>query len=378
MLFAFAACGDKEKATPTDAEVTDTQADGTTAPETTEGEKNEPAKAEPVVLLDNEYLTFTINEVYVDEDDYYTLKATFENNAEKNYSYFIDPSSINGISVMNYLYAEVSAGKKAIEEINFEDSILRNNGVGEYTDIEMTVQVCSEDELFEEPVAEYTVHYYPLGEDKAVKYERQPAATDKVLLDNEYVTVTAIGFTHDEELESTDLNLYVVNKSDEKIALGSESCTVNDIMVEVYFAEEIPAGKVAFSCISFDDEELKDKYIEEVYFGVLAHRDELDAMLDKHAKGWKVSRMSRVSRSVLRLAAYEILFMRKQIPIRVSINEAIELSKKFDNEKAKGFINGILNAVKNDVMNPEKAEEAPAVDTAPAEAETPAVETTES
>ena len=122
----------------------------------------------------------------------------------------------------------------------------------------------------------------------------------------------------------------------------------------------------------------KDKYIEEVYFGVIAHRDQLDAMLEKHAKGWKVSRMSRVSRSVLRLAAYEILFMRKQIPIRVSINEAIELSKKFDNEKAKGFINGILNAVKNDVMNPEKAEEAPAVDAAPAEAEAPATETTES
>lgn len=264
LLFAFAACGNKEKATPADAETTQTQSEETTVPETTEGEKNEPAKAEPVVLLDNEYLTLTINEAYINEDDCYTLKATFENNAEKNYTYYIEPSSINGISVINYLYAEVSAGKKAIEEIGFEDSILRNNGVGEYTDIEMTVQVCSEDELFEEPVAEYTVHYYPLGEEKATTYERQPAATDKVLLDNEYVTVTAIGFTHDDEWESTDLNLYVVNKSEENIALNSESCTVNDIMVEAYFAEEIPAGRVAFSCISFDDEELKDKYIEEI------------------------------------------------------------------------------------------------------------------
>ncbi len=264
LLFAFAACGNKEKATPADAETTKTQPEETTVPETTEAVKSESVKPEPVVLIDNEYLTLTINEAYVDEDNYYTLKATFENNAEKNYSYFIDHSSINGISVMNYLYAEVSAGKKAVEEINFEDSILRNNSVGEYTDIEMTVQVCNEDELFEEPVAEYTVHYYPLGEDKAVKYERQPAATDKVLLDNEYVTVTAIGFTHDDEWESTDLNLYVVNKSDENIALNSESCTVNDIMIDAYYAEEIPAGRVAFSCISFDDEELKDKYIEEI------------------------------------------------------------------------------------------------------------------
>ena len=264
MLFAFAACGDKEKATPADAQVSDNQAGDTTSPDTTEAEKNEPEKMEPVVLLDNEYLTLTINETYIDEDDCYTLKATFENNGEKNYTYYIETSSINGISVMNYCYADVNAGKKAIEEINFEDSLLRNNGVGDYTDIEMTIQIGSEDELFEEPVAEYTVHYYPLGEDKATKYERQPAATDKLLLDNEYVTVTAIGFTHDEDWETTDLNLFIVNKTEDNIALGADACVVNDIMIETYYAEEIPAGKVAFSCLSFDDEELKDKYIEEI------------------------------------------------------------------------------------------------------------------
>ena len=78
--------------------------------------------------------------------------------------------------------------------------------------------------------------------------------------------------------------------------------------------------------------------------------------------------MSRVSRSVLRLAAYEILFMRKQIPIRVSINEAIELSKKFDNEKAKGFINGILNAVAEQKgLKPQKAKKPETVPSAEAE-----------
>ena len=264
MLFAFAACGDKEKDTPADAEVADTQVGDTTAPDTTEPEKNEPVKPEPVVLLDNEYLTLTINETYIDEDDCYALKATFENNAEKNYSYYIDASSINGISVMNYCYADVNAGKKAIEAISFEDSLLRSNGVGDYTDIEMTIQISSEDELFEEPVAEYTVHYYPLGEDKATKYERQPVATDKVILDNEYVTVTAIGFTHDDDWECTDLNLFVVNKTEDDITLTAETCVVNDIMIDTYYADEIPAGKVAFSSISFDDEELEDKYIEEI------------------------------------------------------------------------------------------------------------------
>ena len=132
-----------------------------------------------------------------------------------------------------------------------------------------------------------------------------------------------------------------------------------ELLFETDFLSDETAERV-FEIATETREIPKDKYIEEVYFGVTAHCAELDAMLEKHAKGWKVSRMSRVSRSVLRLAAYEILYMRKQIPIRVSINEAIELSKKYDNEKAKGFSTGILNAGKNDVMNPATQADEPA------------------
>ena len=101
-----------------------------------------------------------------------------------------------------------------------------------------------------------------------------------------------------------------------------------------------------------------DPYIHGVYFGVLEHREEIDAMIERHAKGWTLNRMSRVSRTVLRLACYEMMFLEKTVPMRVSINEAVELSKKFDSEKARGFINGILNAVKNELASgtPAKAE----------------------
>ena len=93
----------------------------------------------------------------------------------------------------------------------------------------------------------------------------------------------------------------------------------------------------------------EDPYIRGVYFGVMENRAAIDAIIEKHAKGWSISRMSRVSRTVLRLATYEMMYMQDRVPVRVSINEAIELSKKFDSEKARGFINGILNAVKNDL-----------------------------
>ena len=94
-----------------------------------------------------------------------------------------------------------------------------------------------------------------------------------------------------------------------------------------------------------------DLYVRTVYFGVMEHSTKIDSVIEAHAKGWSVARMSRVSRTVLRLATYEMLHMRESVPLRVSINEAIELSKKFDSDKAKGFINGILNAIKNEILS---------------------------
>ena len=70
-----------------------------------------------------------------------------------------------------------------------------------------------------------------------------------------------------------------------------------------------------------------------------------DACIGEHAHGWKTSRMTKLSRSILRLAVYEMLF-EEEIPYSVSINEAVELTKKFDDEKARPFVNGILNSIK--------------------------------
>ena len=98
-----------------------------------------------------------------------------------------------------------------------------------------------------------------------------------------------------------------------------------------------------------------DDYVRGVYFGVCEHIEEIDALINKHAKGWKTSRISRVSRSILRLAVYEMLYCREDIPVTVSINEAIELGKKFDDEKVRAFLNGVLNSVKNDILGEEHA-----------------------
>ena len=88
-----------------------------------------------------------------------------------------------------------------------------------------------------------------------------------------------------------------------------------------------------------------DDYVKDVFFGINERRKEIDELLEPNYVGWKNNRISAASRAILALSAYEML-AREDIPARVSINEAIELSKKYDDEKSYVFVNGVLNAVR--------------------------------
>jgi len=89
---------------------------------------------------------------------------------------------------------------------------------------------------------------------------------------------------------------------------------------------------------------LKDgdiSYINDILSGWSAHCDEIDAIIREKAVGWRFDRISRIDLSILRLALYEIIY-RKDIPHSVSINEGVELAKKYGSEKSGMFVNGIL------------------------------------
>ncbi len=88
-------------------------------------------------------------------------------------------------------------------------------------------------------------------------------------------------------------------------------------------------------------------YIRAVLGGCMEHRAEINAMLEKYAKGWTRDRMKASAAAVMTLAVYEMMYM-PDIPCRVSMNEALELIKKYDDEKARVFVNGILNSVSRD------------------------------
>ncbi len=88
-----------------------------------------------------------------------------------------------------------------------------------------------------------------------------------------------------------------------------------------------------------------DDYVKRVFFGVNENMKFIDETISKCLVGWKKERISIVSKAILRLAVYELSFC-EDIPSKVSINEAIELSKKYDDDKAYMFVNGVVNSAK--------------------------------
>ena len=85
--------------------------------------------------------------------------------------------------------------------------------------------------------------------------------------------------------------------------------------------------------------------------GTLEFRDEADGVIKKHAKNWDLHRIAAVDRNILRLAIYEMLH-RDDIPPVVSINEAVDIAKKFSTQDSGKFVNGILDKVKGELMRP--------------------------
>ncbi len=105
-------------------------------------------------------------------------------------------------------------------------------------------------------------------------------------------------------------------------------------------------GEDTEAFISSREEISGEKYsdfIKKTFAGTIEAIDDIDAVVSESSVGWKVSRMSKVTVSILRLAVYELKYTKT--PPKAVINEAVELAKEFDDEKAASFINGILNRV---------------------------------
>ncbi len=115
------------------------------------------------------------------------------------------------------------------------------------------------------------------------------------------------------------------------------------LIFESQFKPELSADDIYDSARSIEGFE-KDAYMCNVFEGVLSSIDELDKTISEYATGWSSDRISKVSLAILRLSLYELRYV-DEVPMSVSINEAVELAKKYDTDSAPAFINGILNSI---------------------------------
>ena len=111
--------------------------------------------------------------------------------------------------------------------------------------------------------------------------------------------------------------------------------------VEFHDDKELPEQLILFDDDLEPISEDEKIYMTNKYKDIYAHIEELDAAINEVSKGWKTIRMGKVDLTLIRLAVYEIRF-EEEIPVKVSINEAVELAKKYGTDDSPAFVNGIL------------------------------------
>lgn len=88
----------------------------------------------------------------------------------------------------------------------------------------------------------------------------------------------------------------------------------------------------------------EDSYAWRLVYGVWKHQQELDTEIASFSQNWRVERMGKVEATILRIALFELMQQDEDVPAKVAINEAIELSKQYSDEKSRSFVNGVLDA----------------------------------
>ena len=94
------------------------------------------------------------------------------------------------------------------------------------------------------------------------------------------------------------------------------------------------------------EDQPSDAYLTKLVEGVLEHQDEIDQTIVNHLEKWSIDRLAHVDRSLLRLAIYELVYCKEEVPANVVLDEAIEIAKLYGDDQSSRFINGLLSKVK--------------------------------
>lgn len=119
---------------------------------------------------------------------------------------------------------------------------------------------------------------------------------------------------------------------------NSETSTIQLIDIEYFL------GQFLHNFYLKDKSKIDIKFIAQLLFGTLHSIHKIDELLDKTSTKWKLNRMDAIDRAILRLACFELM-IQKELSVRIIINEAVEVAKRYSGEQSPAFINGVLDAL---------------------------------
>jgi transcription antitermination factor NusB len=127
------------------------------------------------------------------------------------------------------------------------------------------------------------------------------------------------------------------------------------VLFHLEFSHDDPSEVFDLICDNFDAPETIREFSKMLVLGVCGKKEILDRAISQASRNWRINRMARLDRSILRLAAFEIMFV-PDIPARVSLDEAVEIGKKFGSEDSGRYINGVLDNIYNTLIKDECSE----------------------
>lgn len=269
LLLSMTACGGTDSPAPTDATASATVPAEVTTP--TEAEVTEPST--PENLLGNDIMQLVNNEdvavhIVSIENNAHTgmqLRIQCENKTDRALLFSWDMVSVCGFMYDPFWAEEVAAGKTANSTVYLDTYELEQMDITSVDEISFTLRVVDSENWMEEPLVEEACTVYPTGlnADTLVLPSRAPTEGQVVIADNEDLRFV-IEWADGEDASAYTVYVYMENKTDRNLMYSWDLVSVNDVMVDPFWAMSVAAGKKACSEVTFYRSELSDNGITEV------------------------------------------------------------------------------------------------------------------
>lgn len=227
------------------------------------GEKEMP-EFEAITVIENDECSVTVTKIETGGFWGNEISVELENKSpEKNLMFAIESAAVNNLQCDVFFASEVASGKTDKATIIFSDESLATSGITEFTDIQLSFRIYDSDDWLADAVAQETIHIYPYGEDNAGSYIRDIGSADLILVDNEYCTIIVTGYDPEGLLGYT-VDLFAVNKTDKDMMISAENVSINGVMIDPFYAEQIIAEKSRYSAMTFLCSSLEENGISDI------------------------------------------------------------------------------------------------------------------